>query len=128
MLNKLKKLLIYIVVLGGVGYGGFLVLVNPGGFTNKEELINSYFTNIESETVCIEHFNSETEDFCLSYTNLMDNNTLEVKTLTKNGNDYIATVSVDSVDIEFDISFVEIKVTGLKSFFNSTYYLIDVIT
>ena len=90
--------------------------------------INSYFTNIESETVCGEHFNSETEDFCLNFTNLIDEKTLEVTNLTKNGEDYTITVSVDDVDIEFDVTFVEIEVTGVKSFLNKTYYEIDLIT
>ncbi|KFZ26146.1 MAG: hypothetical protein KQ78_01642 [Candidatus Izimaplasma bacterium HR2] len=128
MLNKLKKLLILIVVISGVGYGGFLVFVTPAGFTDKEVLINSYFTNIQSEEVCTDHFNSETTDFCLNFQTLLDDKTLEIASLTKNGENYIVIVTVDDVDIEFDVSFIEIEVTGVKSFLNNIYYKIDIIT
>ncbi len=128
MLNKLKKLLIMIVVISGVGYGGFIVFVTPAGFTDKEELINSYFDNIESDDLCDDHFNSETNDFCISFTNLLDSREIEVIDLTKNGDDYIVTISIDGTEGEFDITFVEIEVTGLKSFLNKIYYKIDLIT
>ena len=128
MLKKLKKLLIIVVAIGAIGYVSFLVFVNPAGFTDKEELINSYFDNIESDDLCDDHFNSETNDFCISFTNLLDSREIEVIDLTKNGDDYIVTISIDGTEGEFDITFVEIEVTGLKSFLNKIYYKIDLIT
>ena len=128
MLKKLKKLLIVVVVIGGIGYVSFLVFVNPAGFVDKEELINSYFDNIESDDVCNDHFNPETNDFCVSFSNLLDSRVIVVTNLTKNGDDYVVTITIDGTEGEFDISFIEIEVTGLKSFLNKTYYKIDLIT
>ena len=128
MLNKLKKLLIMIVVISGVGYGGFLVFVTPAGFTDKELLINSYFTNIQSEEVCTDHFNAETTDFCLNFQTLVDNKTLEITSLIQNQDDYRVIILIGGVETEFDITFIEIEVTGVKSFVNKTYYKIDIIT
>lgn len=127
MFKKLGKLLIILVGVGGVGYVAFLVFVSPSGFTEKEELINSYFENITSSTVCDDHFNTETQDYCTSFTSIIDTRTIEVSTLTENGDNYTVVVLVDNVSLEFDISFVEIEVTGLKAFLNSTYYEIDFI-
>lgn len=128
MLKKLKKLLIIVVVIAGVGYVSFLVFVNPAGFVDKEELINSYFDNIKSDDLCDNHFNPETKDFCISFTNLMDSRVIEVIDLTINGDNYVVTISIDGTEGEFDITFIEIEVTGLKSFLNKTYYKIDLIT
>ena len=127
MLKKLRKLLIIFVVLGGLGYIAFLVFVNPSGFTDKEELVNSYFDNIQSSDVCDEHFNPETVDFCTSFKTLLDGRTLEITDLSKNGDQYELTILIDSVETEFIVSFIEIPVTGLKSFMNGTYYKIDFI-
>ena len=127
MLLKLRNLLFGIIILAGVGYAVYFVFIIPAGFTDKEELINSYFTNIQSESLCEDHFNSETEDYCLNLQLLIEDRTLEVVTLTIDGDNYLATVSVNGEDIEYEISFIEIEVTGLKSFMNSTYYLIDFI-
>lgn len=128
MLKKLKKLLIIVVVIGGIGYVSFLVFVNPAGFVDKEELINSYFDNIQSDDLCDDHFNPETKDFCVSFTNLLSSREIEVIDLTKNGDDYIITITIDGTEGEFDITFIEIEVAGLKSFLNKTYYKIDLIT
>jgi len=127
MLLKLRNLLFGLIIIAGVGYAVYFVFIIPAGFTDKEELINSYFTNIQSESLCEDHFNPETEDFCLNLQILIENRTLVVTTLTKDGDNYLATVSVDGVDNIFEISFIEVEVTGLKSFMNSTYYLIDLI-
>lgn len=128
MLKKLRNIVIVLAILGGIGYGSFLVFVNPSGFTDKEELINSYFDNIQSESTCDNHFNTETQDFCLNFTDLLDSRTLEITNLAKSGEGYLVTILVDNVSLEFDVTFIEIEVTGVKSFLNSTYYKIDFIT
>ena len=128
MFKKLGKLLIIIGIIGGVGYVGFLVFVNPGGFTNKEELINSYFENITSTTVCEDHFNTETESFCSDFQTLIGSRVIVVTTLTASGSEYEVVLTLDGVETEFVITFVEVEVTGVKSFLNSTYYRIDLIT
>lgn len=127
MLHKLGKLLIIIVIIGGLGYIAFLVFMNPSGFTNKEDLIKGYFNNISSESACEDHFNSETLNFCDNFQNLIETRTIEITDLLQNGDNYKATVLIDDVEIEFIITFIEIEVTGLKSFLNTTYYEIDFI-
>lgn len=127
MLKKLRNLLIIVVVLGAIGYVAFLVFVNPAGFVNKEDLINSYFDNIASDTVCDDHFNSETTDYCTTFKSLIDQKTVEVSSLTPSGTSYVAVVLVDGVEIEFTFTFNEVTVTGIKSILNKTYYEIDFI-
>ena len=128
MLLKLRNLLFIVIIIAGVGYAAYYVFMVPGGFTDKEELVNSYFENIQSDTLCEDHFNTETEDYCLSFQLLIEDKTIEVTTLTKSGDNYLVTVLVANEEMQFDVSFIEIEVTGLKSFMNSTYYSIDIIT
>ena len=125
MLLKLRNLLFVVIIIAGIGYGVYYVFVIPSGFTDKEELLNSYFDNFETESSCENHYNPETEDFCINFQNSNGTRTLEVTDLTKNGDDYVVNVLVGGVETEFNFTFIEVEVTGVKSFMNSTYYLID---
>ena len=128
MIKKFLRFIIIIVVIGALGYGGFLVFVNPAGFTDKEELINSYFENITSESLCEDHFNTETEDFCINFQTLIEDKTIVVTSLISNGSGYRVQALIDDEETEFDFTFEEIEVTGLKAFMNSKYFKIDLIT
>ena len=128
MLLKLRNFLFVVIIIAGIGYGVYYVFMIPGGFTDKEELVSSYFDNIQSESLCVDHFNTETEDFCTNFQAVIEDKTLEITDLTKSGDNYLVTITVDTEEMEFEVSFIEIEVTGLKSFMNSTYYYIDIIT
>ena len=128
MLLKLRKIFIILIILAGLGYSVYFIFIIPAGFNDKETLVESYFENIRSSDVCDEHFNSESEVYCLGFTDLMDGKTLVISDLGPNGDNLTLNIVVDDVDMEFTVSFVEIEVSGVKSFMNKTYYLIDIIT
>lgn len=128
MLLKLRKILIIIFIVVAIVYVLFLVFYKPNGFTDKEGLVNSYFKNITNESVCDDHFNPETADFCEYFQFSSQDKTIEIMSLTADGDNYLVVILLNTREVELVVSFIEIEVAGLKSFLNKTYYLIDLIT
>ena len=119
-----KRLLIFIGILG-VLYAAYMIFMMPSGFVDKNALVNSYIDNLSASDVCEEHFNEETAGHCAALTGLMKDHTVVVVNTTTSGDNLIVYLTVDGSEINFVVSFIEVPVTGLKSFFNKTYYYID---
>ncbi len=119
-----KRLLIFIGFLG-VLYAAYMIFMMPGGYVNKVDAVNGYITNLSAEDVCEKHFNEETQAHCASMTGLLKDHVVVVTSTTVSGDNVTLALTVDGVPMEFDVSFVAVEVTGVKSFFNKTYYLID---
>ena len=124
-MKKIGKIFLIIVIVGAVLYGAFMVFVNPGGFVDKSTLTNSYIDNLTKTGVCADHFNEETQAHCDSMTDLLKGHTVVVVSAIVSGENINLTITVDSAEMSFVVSFVEVEVTGLKSTFNKTYFLID---
>jgi len=128
-MRKLLRLGIIVVIVAGVLYVGYLVFVNPRGFTNKETLVESFIDNINSSDVCEKHFNEETLSYCEDFVGLFEGNSVVITEIDTNGSNVVFSLMIDDNvnEIEFTASFVSEEVTGLKSFFNKEYLLIDYI-
>lgn len=126
-MKKFGKFVLIILIIGAVLYGSFMIFVNPSGYTNTEDLTRDFFTNIHSNSACSTYFNPETEEFCDTFTALFDGETIVIDSLSRTNRSVSVTISVDGNSDSFEVTFVEIPVTGIKRFFNSSYYKIDII-
>lgn len=119
-----KRLLIFIGFLG-VLYVCYMVFMMPSGFVNKTDVVNSYITNLSTADVCEKHFNEETQAHCESMTGQLKDHVVVVSSIAASGDNLILTITVDGTIMVFEVSFVAVEVTGVKGFFNKTYYYID---
>lgn len=119
-----KRVLIFIGIIGVI-YAAYMIFVMPAGYINEADVVNGYITNLNSADVCEKHYNEETQDHCDSMTTLLKDHIVVVTGTSANGDLITLSITVDGVAMEFDVSFVEVEVTGVKSVFNKTYYLID---
>ena len=117
----------FLILLGFVGvlYAAYMVFMMPSGYVNKADVVNGYITNLNSADVCEKHFNEETQDHCDSMTTLLKDHVVVVNSAVANGEKITLSLTVDGTTMQFEVSFVTVPVTGLKSFFNKTYYYID---
>lgn len=102
-----------------------MIFVIPAGYVSKTDVVNGYITNLNSADVCEKHFNEETQDHCASMTGLLKDHVVLVTSQAIVGETIIVSLTVDGIAMTFEVSFVAVEVTGVKSFFNKTYYYID---
>ena len=124
-MKKFGKRLLIVIGFLGVLYVAYMVFMMPSGFVNKTDVVNSYISNLSSADVCEQHFNEETQDHCASMTGQLKDHVVVVTSIAASGDNLILTITVDGTVMVFEVSFVVVEVTGLKSFFNKTYYYID---
>ena len=124
-MKKLGKRLLIFVGFLGVLYAAYMVFMMPSGYVNKTDVVNGYITNLSSADVCEKHFNEETQEHCESMTGLLKDHVVVVNSAVVNGDNITLSLTVDGTTMVFDVSFVAVEVTGVKSFFNKTYYYID---
>lgn len=119
-----KRVLIFVGFLG-ILYAAYMVFMIPSGYVSKVDLVNGYISNLDSSDVCEKHFNLETETHCESMITLLKDHEVEVTSVAGSGENIILTLTLDGSEIYFEVSFIEVEVTGVKSVFNKIYYLID---
>ncbi len=119
-----KRVLIFVGIIG-VLYAVYMLMVMPGGYVDKNDLVNGYVDNLNSSDVCLDHFNEETQGHCAAMTELLKDHTVVVTSTVTSGDTLIVYLTVDGSEVDFVVSFVEVEVTGIKSVFNKTYILID---
>jgi hypothetical protein len=97
--------------------------------TNNSQtvLAESYFVNIGEDDLCETHFNAETIAYCETFQDLLKNETIIIESAAKNGEIVNVTITIGSTHEVFRVTFIETPVTGVKGFFNKTYYEIDMI-
>lgn len=126
-MKKLGKRLLIVLIIAGVLYGAYMLFVMPAGYTDRGQLASDFFTNMNDADACETYFGTETRSYCSSFVDLFSGETVTVKRTVNSGNNIIATIAVGSTEEEFVVSFVSEEVTGIKRFFNSSYYYIDII-
>lgn len=104
-----------------------MLFVMPSGYTDKDQLVTDFFTNMDSSDACETYFGDETRSYCDTFVQLFDGETVTVKRTVTSGSTIIATIEVGSNEEEFIVTFVSKDVTNYKRFFNSSYYYIDTI-
>ena len=124
-MKKFGKRLLILLGFVGVLYAAYMVFMMPSGYVNKADVVNGYITNLNSADVCEKHFNEETQDHCDSMTTLLKDHVVVVNSAVANGEKITLSLTVDGTTMQFEVSFVAVPVTGLKSFLNKTYYYID---
>ena len=124
-MKKFGKRLLILLGFVGVLYAAYMVFMMPSGYVNKADVVNGYITNLNSADVCEKHFNEETQDHCDSMTTLLKDHVVVVNSAVANGENITLSLTVDGTTMQFEVSFVAVPVTGLKSFLNKTYYYID---
>ena len=126
-MKKFGKILLIIVVIGGVLYGSYMFFLMPKGFVSETEVTQSFLDNIKTTTVCEEHFNPETISLCETFTTGLADSEIIVVSIVKLGDTMHVTLSVGDTSESFVFSFLEIDNSGVNGFLNKTYYKIDLI-
>lgn len=126
-MKKFGKRLIVVAVIGGLLYLGYLLFVMPSGYTERDQLAEDFFLNMNAADACDTYFNPETVSHCASFVTLFDGETLTVEDTVPTSRTVIVTVDVGGNTASFEVSFVEEEVGGIKGFFNPVYYKIDII-
>ena len=119
-----KRVLIFVGILG-VLYAAYMIFMMPSGYVNKIDVVNGYIANLDNADICEKHFNEETQNHCDSITNLFEGKEVIITNTVVDGDNIILSVTVDGIAMEFEVSFVAVTVTGVKSVFNKIYYYID---
>ena len=125
-MNKFFKITIIIVAIGIVGYGFFLLFVSPDTNNSKTTLTASYFDKVTDDSVCEDHFNTETVSFCETFTDELSTATFTHSEALVGVNVAVTITIGDNEDI-FIVTFVEEENTGVSGFFHKTNYAIDTI-
>lgn len=126
-MKKLGKRLLIVAIIGGLLYLGYLFFVMPSGYTDRAQLTEDFFTNMNASDACDTYFNPETTSHCASFVALFEGETLTVEDTVPTSRTVTVTVDVGGNTASFEVSFVEEEVTGIKGFFNPVYYKIDII-
>ena len=123
----MKKLLIIVIIigiLGGSGYFGYTYLSTPSGFTTKEEVIQSFFENLNDPDVCQTHYDTFTAENCAHIVSLLKDDTVVVTNTSVIGGDMNLSVRINGNPGTFVVNFVTEPETGMKARFNPEYYKI----
>jgi hypothetical protein len=126
-MKKLGKRLLIVLIIVAVLYGGYMIFINPSGYTDKEKLATDFFENIDNANACTTYFAEETTDYCESFVALFDGETITVEDTRSTSSGVTVTISIDGNEDDFLVTFIAEVVTVIKVFFNSRYYYIDVI-
>ena len=126
-MKKLIKIVGIIVIVLGVIYGSYLLFVVPNGFTSEEAAVASFITNMDDNNTCSEHFYSETTDICEFLVLELGSKEVEFTSGVKTSEGMDITLTIDTIEVDFEVTFYEYEPSGLRSFFNSEYYLIETI-
>ena len=126
-MKKFLRLLLILIVLGIIGYLVFIFIVMPSTNNSQTALAESYFINIGEDDLCETHFNPETITYCTTFQDLLKSETMIIESAVKSGEIVNVTITIGSTHEVFKVTFIEIPVTGVKGFFNNTYYEIDMI-
>ena len=125
---KIVKILLGIIVVGGViGAGVYFFLMRPTGFTTKEEVVQAFITDVKTDGACKKYFDSSTIDLCDIFVEALGTGTVTYVSSVTKGDDLRIVLKVGDTNVEFDVSFVTTKNSGLKAIFNKEYYLIEYI-
>ncbi len=126
-MKKFLRLLLIIIVVGIIGYLTFIFIVMPSANNSQTALAESYFINIGEDNLCETHFNDETISYCTTFQNLLKSETIIIDSVVKSGEIVNVTITIGSTSEVFEVTFIATTVTGVKGFFNKTYYKIDMI-
>ena len=124
-MKKAGKRLLILAIIGVILYGAYFFLARPTGFTDRRALVESYFTNIASSSVCSDHFNPETVSYCESYSALYDGQTVTIDSLTQTATTVNVTISINGNTDTSVVTFITEPLTGIRGFLHNQYYLID---
>lgn len=127
-MKKLKKWVIRILIIGGLGYAVFMIFVNPSGFTSEQDVLTSFIANIDSKNACENHFTTETQSACEVFVTTLDGHTVSIDDMSSSALEMEVVLEIDGTTESFVVTFQKVPVTGLKRFLNSDYYYIDMIT
>jgi|GEM_PF-1932859 len=126
-MKKIGKILLIIIGLGVVLYLFYLFVMMPTAANSPDTLAEDYFLNIKDSDVCETHFNPETVSYCETFKTLLEDEVFTINQIVKFGDEYKITITIDETSEEFIVSFISTEVSGIKGFFNSKTYLIDMI-
>lgn len=126
MKKKLKLLFIVIVILG-IGYLTYTIVLQPSVFNSPDTLVEDYLTNLNDTTVCTTHFNSETVDLCTTFQDSLSSEEITITNLASSGDIVVVQLTIDSTTSEFTFTMKELDTGGIRGFVHSNKYLIDTI-
>lgn len=126
-MKKIARFFLIVAILAGVLFLAYFFFLRADGFTDREQLVTDYLTNLEVETNCNDYFNPETMSACDNFTTTLDGKTVEIISVEEVGSDVDATIEVDGIEIPFTFTFYEYEPSGLRGILNNEYYLIDTI-
>lgn len=124
-----KSYLVIIAIVVFLGFSGFFYLnfIRATGFKTQNELIDSFVENIPNNDVCETHFVNATFTSCKTFVDLLVDDTVSVKSSTAVQDEVIVVLTINGNDAEFRFYFDTTLNTGIKSFFNKQYFLIEYI-
>ena len=125
-MSKLLKIGGIIIAVLAVVYLFFIVFVSPSTENDPETVAAYFFDNIAEDDICTASFNPETVSFCEAFQTSLESETFTYD-LTTSGTRIIATITIDSNEDTFTMTFIEEDNTGIGGFFHSTNYYIDTI-
>lgn len=125
-MSKFLRIVLIIGVIGALIYAFFLFFVSPAYNHDKLTLVQSYFDNITSESLCEDHYNADTLSHCLVVQNGLKTATFTHEEVLS-GEAVIVTITIGTTSDTFTVTFVEEDNTALSRLFHKTIYYIDLI-
>ena len=127
MLKKLLKMIIIFAVITGMVYLFYITIMMPRGYKDTSLLVEDYIANLDSENACAEYFNPETKDVCTTFQASLEGETITISDEVTVDGDLLVTLSVNDNQETFLFTFISVEESGIRAFFNSSYYYIDTI-
>ena len=127
MLKKLLRMIIILILISGAVYTFYLTIMMPRGYKDEMLLVDDFIKDIAVESACDDYFNNETKDLCTSFQTSLEGETVTVSEFITVNDGLRVTLTIGENSDTFTFTFVEVEETGLRAFFNSSYYYIDTV-
>jgi hypothetical protein len=124
--NRLKRFGVFLIVVG-VLYGSFMLFVKANGFTTERDVVVSFVANLEDPNVCNDHFVSETESICEVLVTQFEGKEVEFTSGKRTIDGLEVVLTVDDIEVDLLFNFEDYEPSGLRSYLNDEYYLIDTV-
>ena len=125
-MNKILRFFVIIIILGVLAGGFYYLFMRPIHYTDQELLVTDFMNSLNSEE-CDDYFMEETQDICITFSDLLVDAEFTLDNVESNGDIVTITIIVNEIPTEFVFIIEEVEVTGLRGFLTEKYYFIDTI-